>query len=61
MKDPKTQELIQIVKELAQQSPSRPIYPILRDKDMKPWLDQRERDFRNDFKEIFEKENEKYY
>lgn len=60
MKHAELQELIQIVKELAQQSPSRPIYPVVRDKDMKPWLDQSERDFRNDFKEIFEKENEGY-
>lgn len=56
MKHAELQELIQIVKELAQKSPSRPIYPVIRDKDMRPWLDQSERDFRNDFKDFYRKE-----
>lgn len=60
MKDPKIQELIEIVKQLASQTPEIHRTQWTRDKNLQPWLTQSENDYRKDFKEIFEKENEGY-
>ena len=55
-------DLIEIVKKLAAETPKYKERPPRygTDKDMEPFIRQQTEDYRKDFKEIFEKENEGY-
>ena len=59
----KQNDLIEIVKKLAAETPKCKERPdrFGTDKDMEPFIRQQIEDYRKDFKEIFEKESEGYW